>query len=227
MMEVKSFIDFLNSCPISDRLTRNRILFYLTILIIYITGTMKRLRLSRVLVILLLLVAGAAALSAEVKNVVSVEAGYAYALSARDVVPGSPHGLLASLNYGYVIHEKPGSMTALSLVLGYNLFPQGDGPDALNAMVYGVEYAHTFFRQKPVSLILDYGLLFNLIKQENRSGYAFGHHTRLGVGGLYNLNDRHKLALKGAYNFVTFPYFELSEARITFPSVALRYYFYY
>jgi len=173
------------------------------------------------------MVAGAGVLPAEIKNVVSVEAGYAYFLSARDISPGSPHGLVSSLNYGYVIHEKPKSMTALSLVLGYDLFPKGDGSDALHAMVYGVEYAHTFFRQKSVSLLLDYGLLFNLIRQSDREGYAFGHQTRLSIGGVYNLSEKHKLALKGSYNFVSFPYFELSEARITFLSVALRYYLYF
>ena len=188
---------------------------------------MKRKRWFGISLTVLLLTAGAAGLGAEVRNVASVEAGYAYILSAEDVSPDSAHGLYGSLNYGYVIHDKPGSMTALSLVLGYTLFPQGDGADALKAMVYGVEYGHTFFRQKPVSLLLDYGLLFNLIKQQNRDGYAFGHHTRLGVGGVYNLSDQHKLALKGAYNFVTFPYFELSESRVAFPSVSFRYYFYY
>ena len=118
-------------------------------------------------------------------------------------------------------------MTALSLVLGYDLFPKGDGSDALHAMVYGVEYAHTFFRQKAVSLLLDYGLLFNLIRQSDREGYAFGHQTRLSIGGVYNLSEKHKLALKRSYNFVTSPIFKLSEARITFPSVALRYYLYF
>jgi len=108
------------------------------------------------------MVAGGDVLSAEVKNVVSVEAGYAYILSARYVDPDGPHGLL-----------------------------------------------------------------FNLIKQDNLDGYAFGHHTRLGIGRVYNVSDKHKVTLKGAYNFVTFPYFDLSDARITFPSVALRYYFYY
>ena len=92
------------------------------------------------------MLSGTGVLTADVKNVVGVEAGYAYALSVRGISPGSPHGLVSSLNYGYVIHEKPKSMTALSLVLGYDLFPQGDGSDALHAMVYGVEYAHTFFR---------------------------------------------------------------------------------
>jgi hypothetical protein len=174
-----------------------------------------------------MMVVGVSVINADVKNVVSVEAGYGYILSARYVDPDSPHGLLTSLNYGYVIHEKPQSMTVLSLVLGYNLFPDGNGTDSLNAMVYGVEYAHTFFKQKPVSLLLDYGLLFNLIKQANLDGYAFGHHTRLSIGGVYNFSDRHKVALKGAYNFVTFPYFDLSDARITYPSVALRYYLYY
>lgn len=77
------------------------------------------------------------------------------------------------------------------------------------------------------SLLLDYGLLFNLIRQSSREGYAFGHHTRLGVGGLYALSDRHKLALKGEYNFVTFPYFEIARARISFPSLSLRYYLFY
>jgi hypothetical protein len=144
----------------------------------------------------------------------------------RPVGP-DPRVLMTSLNYGYVIHDRPKRMTALSLVLGYNRFPEGNGTDALNAMVYGVEYAHTFFKHKPVSLLLDYGLLFNLIKQANLDGYAFGHHTRLSIGGVYNLSDEHKVALKGAYNFVTFPYFDLSDARITYPSVGLRYYFYY
>ena len=188
---------------------------------------MKSKRAIGLFTVVLLMVAGASLLSAEVKNVVGLETGYGYILSSRDVAPDSPHGLLTSLNYGYVIHEKPKSMTALSLVLGYNLFPQGNGADALNAMVYGLEYAHTFFRHKSVSLLLDYGLLFNLIKQENLTGYAFGHHTRLSVGGVYNLSDNHKLALKGAYNFVTFPHFDLSDARITFLSVALRYSFIY
>jgi hypothetical protein len=188
---------------------------------------MKTKRKIGILTVLLLMIVGANLLGAEVKNVVGMEAGYGYILSARDVAPDSPNGLLTSLNYGYLIHEKPKSLTALSLVLGYNLFPQGNGADALHAMVYGLEYAHTFFRHKPVSLLLDYGLLFNLIKQENLNGYAFGHHTRLSVGGVYNLSDEHKLALKGAYNFVTFPHFDLSDARITFPSVALRYYFLY
>ena len=71
------------------------------------------------------------------------------------------------------------------------------------------------------------GMLFNLILQSGREGYDFGHHTRLGFGGVYNLSERHKLALKAAYNFVTFPYFELSEVRITFLSVAVRYSLYF
>lgn len=200
---------------------------YLTDFIIYITGIMARKRIVEFITAVLLLVVAVNLLSGEVKNVVSAEAGYGYILSARDLDPDQPHGLLASLSYGYVIHEKPKSMTALSLVLGYDLFLRGDGPDALHAVVYGVEYAHTFFRQKPVSLLLDYGLLFNLIRRESLDGYAFGHHTRLGIGGVYNLSDKHKVALRGAYNFVTFPYFDSSNARVTFPSAALRYYFYY
>jgi hypothetical protein len=188
---------------------------------------MKSKRVIRALVTGLVLLFGAAVLSAEVGKVVSVEAGYGYILSSRYVDPDGPHVLLTSLNYGYVIHDRPKSMTALSLVLGYNRFPEGNGTDALNALVYGVEYAHTFFKHKPVSLLLDYGLLFNLIKQANLDGYAFGHHTRLSIGGIYNLSDKHKVALKGAYNFVTFPYFDLSDARITYPSVVVRYYFYY
>lgn len=189
----------------------------------YIETAMNGWRLPLALTVLILTVAGAGLLAAEVHNVVSVEAGYAYAISARDLDPSSPHGLVSSLGYGYLLHSGQNSLSVLSLVLGYDLFPGGDGPNALHSLVYGVEYAHTFFKQSRVSLLLDYGLLFNLILRSGREGYAFGHHTRLGVGGLYNLAERHKLALKAAYNLVTFPYFEASKSRLSFPAMSLRY----
>ncbi len=72
-------------------------------------------------------------------------------------------------------------------------------------------------------LLLDYGLLFNLLWQADREGWAFGHHTRLGVGGIYNLSTRHKLALKASYNFVTYPYFEIASTKYTYPAISLRY----
>lgn len=156
-------------------------------------------------------------------RVVGVEAGYAAIVSSRGLSPDSPHGLASSLYYGYVVHERPRSHTVLSLAAGYDVFPGAASGSALHNLVYGVEYAHTFFRQAPVALLLDYGLLFNLILQSDREGYAFGHHTRLGLGGVYRLGERDSLSLKAAYNFVSFPHFELAEARMSFPSLSLRY----
>jgi hypothetical protein len=88
---------------------------YLTDFIIYITGIMARKRIAGFITAVLLLVVAVNLLGAQVRNVVSAEAGYGYILSARALDPDQPDSLLASLSYGYVIHEKPKSMTALSL----------------------------------------------------------------------------------------------------------------
>jgi hypothetical protein len=157
-------------------------------------------------------------------RVLSVEAGYDYITSAKGLNPDSPHGIMTSIYHGYVIHDKPKSMSVLSLVLGYELFPRAAGSALLHNVVYGAEYSHTFFRHMPVSLLLDYGLLFNLIMQSDREGYAFGHHTRLGFGSIINVSKQHKVALKASYNIVTFPYFETASTRISYPSVSVRYY---
>jgi hypothetical protein len=114
-------------------------------------------------------------------------------------------------------------MSVLSLALGYEVFP--NTVTTPHNMVYGVEYAHTFFRNSPISLLLDYGLLFNLIFQSGRERNAFGHHTRLGVGAVFNLHERHKLSAKISYDFVTFPYYELSSAKFSYPAVHVRYSF--
>ncbi|UCF98370.1 MAG: hypothetical protein JSV89_02275 [Spirochaetaceae bacterium] len=73
---------------------------------------MKQKRMGTILTVALILRVAANVLSAVIRNVLSVEAGYAYILSARDVNPDSPHSLL-----------------------------------------------------------------FNMIRQPGREGYAFGHHT--------------------------------------------------
>ena len=157
-------------------------------------------------------------------KVVSLEAGYGLIISNEDTNPG-PHGLSAALYYGYMINDKTNSATVLSLVLGYNIFLAGEETSLLHAMVYGLEYAHIFFRQSKISLLLDYGLLFNQVRISGLTGYAYGHHTKLGIGAIYNLHPRHKLGLTVNYNFVAFPYFESSQSKIHFPSAALRHFF--
>jgi hypothetical protein len=191
----------------------------------YIFRTMKA-RTARVFVLCLVVAAGfapQAPFAEGVGRVVGAEAGYGYLVSSEGLAPDSGSGLAGGLYYGYLIGDRPRSSTLLSLVLGYALFPEADGPQALHALVYGLEYAHTFFRAKPVALVLDYGLLFNLLLQEDRDGYAFGHHTRLGLGPLFRLGGPNELVLRVAYNFVTFPYYELASARLMYPSLALRY----
>jgi opacity protein-like surface antigen len=161
--------------------------------------------------------------AAAVDKVVGVEAGYGYLVSAKGLTPGGPSGYLANLYYGYAIGDSPRGSTVLSLALGYSLFPQADSIRALNAVVYGVEYAHTFFAGNPVSLFVSYGLLFNLVLLEGRSGYAFGHDTRLSVGPVFSLGEYGDIVASLGYNWVTFPYFELASTQIMYPSVAIRY----
>jgi len=161
--------------------------------------------------------------AAGVGRVLGVEAGYGVVSSSRDLTTVNPHGLVTSLYYGYVIKDRPRSMTVLSIASGYDYFPVAPGVTVLHNLVYGVEYAHLYSRQGPVSLVADYGLLFNLLFDQGRSGYAFGHHTRLGLGAVWNLDERHKLTLKGSYNIVTFPYFESSRNRYSFLAATLRY----
>lgn len=183
-------------------------------------------RINRQLVIVftLCLTAGLApGFSAGVDKVVGVEAGYDYLVSAEGLAPDSGSGLSAGLYYGYLIADRPRSSTLLSLALGYTVFPEASGTRALHAMVYGLEYAHTFLRHRSVALVVDYGLLFNLLVKEGSDGYAFGHHTRLGLGPVFRLGGSNELALRATYNFVTFPYFELPSARLMYPSLALRY----
>jgi len=184
----------------------------------------------KILIVIILLssaVSTAGFASEGLKNMISVEAGYGFIITDTELLPASPHGLLTTAYYGYVIHDKPKSMSVLSLVLGYTMFPDAVESDGLHNMVYGLEYSHYFFTHKTISLLVDYGLQFNLILQSGREGYSFGHHTKLGVGGVWNASERHKLSLNGAYNFVTSPYFELSSRKFTFPSVTLRYHFLY
>jgi hypothetical protein len=157
-----------------------------------------------------------------VGRVVGVEAGYGYLSSTKGLDPQGSSALLASLYYGYMLGDKPSSQTLLSLALGYTWFPGVASGEDLHSLVYGLEYAHTFFAARPVALVVDYGLLFNLLLQSGRQGYAFGHHTRLGLGPAFALGARDSLLLNVAYEFVTFPYFELASTRVSYPSLSLR-----
>lgn len=167
------------------------------------------------LVLGLLALGSTAGFAERIGRVVGVEAGFGY------LTQGSS-ALLSSLYYGYLLGDKPSSQTLLSLALGYTWFPGAVSGEDLHSLVYGLEYAHTFFASRPVALVLDYGLLFNLILQSGRQGYAFGHHTRLGAGPSFSLGERDRLLLNVGYEFVIYPYFELSSARASYPSVSLR-----
>ena len=183
---------------------------------------------TKILIIAILLVSCLSVLAfgdEALNNVVGVEVGYGYAVSQTDLQAPISHGIVTSLYYGYVVHDKPQSMTILSLAIGYEVFPAE--PATLHSLVYGPEFGHIFFRQSPVSLLVDYGLLFNLILQSGRDGYAFGHHTRLGIGGVFNLSEQHKLTAKVSYNMITFPYYEQASTKFSFPAIQVRYSFLY
>jgi hypothetical protein len=173
--------------------------------------------------IVLLFAAVMGASGEAVGKVVGAEAGYGYITSSQDLNPQSPHGLLVSLHYGYLILDRPNTSALLSLALGYNWFPMAAGGNSLQAWVYGLEYVHVFFRQNWVALAVDYGLLFNFLLENGRQGYAFGNHTRLGLGPVFRLGERDELMLLFDYNIVSFPYFEQPAGKLDFPSVALRY----
>jgi hypothetical protein len=158
-----------------------------------------------------------------VGSVVGVEAGYGYLFSSQGLNPQLPHALLTGLSYGYLILDRPSTSALLSIVLGYNWFPTAAGGNALHAIVYGVEYEHVFFRQSRVALAVDYGLLFDLILEDGRQNYAFGNHTRLGLGPVFNMSDRDQLLLNIAYNMMDFPYFELASGRLSYGSLSVRY----
>lgn len=151
-----------------------------------------------------------------------VEAGYGYVTSSSEN-PQSASGLVAGLRYGYFILDEPGMYALLSVAAGYGYFPQGAGSSALHAFVYGLEYLHTFFPRSPVALSVEYGLLFDLLLEDGRTGYAFGNHTRLGLGPNFRLGEKDELLLLVDYNIVSFPFFEMASAKLSYPSIALRY----
>jgi hypothetical protein len=126
-------------------------------------------------IVLVLALVSTAGFAERIGRVVGVEAGYGY------LTQGSS-ALFTSLYYRYLLGDKPSSQNLLSLALGYTWFPEAASGEELHSLVYGLEYAHTFFASHPVALVLDYGLLFNLLLQSGRQGYAFAHHTRLRAG---------------------------------------------
>jgi hypothetical protein len=159
----------------------------------------------------------------EIGKVLGIEAGYGLVATGSGFGSQSPSGLVAGLRYGYLILDRPATSALLSLALGYDLFPQGAGSGALQSFVYGLEYEHTLFRRSPVALAIEYGLLFDLALESGRQGYAYGNHTRLGLGPDFRLDEKDDLVLLLDYNALDMPYFELSSARLTYASIALRY----
>lgn len=156
-------------------------------------------------------------------KVLGIEAGYGLVVSSKELGPRSPSGVAAGLRYGYLILDKPSTSALLSLALGYDLFPQGAGSAPLQSFVYGLEYEHTFFRQSPVALSIEYGLLFDWVYEGGKPGSAFGNHTRIGLGPDFRLGEKDDLVALLDYNGLEMPYFEFSSARLSYISIALRY----
>jgi hypothetical protein len=177
---------------------------------------------ASVCALFLMLATSAGVFGQSLEKVVGIEAGYGYITSSSEN-PQAGSGLITGLRYGYLILDRPSMSALLSLALGYNLFPQGAGSNPVHAIVYGLEYEHTFFRQSPVALSVEYGLLFDLLLEGGRSGYAFGNHTRLGLGPDFKLGEKDDVVLLVDYNIVSLPYFELASGKMNYPSVALRY----
>jgi hypothetical protein len=185
----------------------------------------KNIKTALLAVILLFILSGMIVTAEGVSNVLSIETGYSYTSSSRDIDIDSPHGFTGALYYGYTIHQKPASMTVLSLVAGYNRTPFNSSSQTISGIVYGLEYTHMYFTDRTIALLAGYGLQFNQVRQSNLDGYAYGHHTKLTIGGIYSLNENHKLGGTINYNFVSFPYFEQSEAKQIFPSLSIRYFY--
>jgi hypothetical protein len=159
----------------------------------------------------------------DVGKVMGIEAGYGFIASSSDLAPQSPNGLVLGLRYGYLILDRPSMSALLSLALGYDDFPQGSGSGNLRTFVYGLEYEHTLFRSSPLALSIEYGLLFDLVLEGGRQGYAYGNHTRLGLGPDFRLGEKDDLVTLLDYNALDLPFFELSSARLTSITLALRY----
>jgi hypothetical protein len=70
---------------------------------------------------------------------------------------------------------------------------------------------------------VEYGLLFDLILEGGRQGYAYGNHTRLGLGPDFKLGEKDDLVLLADYNILDMPYFDSSAAKLSYASLALRY----
>jgi hypothetical protein len=156
-------------------------------------------------------------------KVLGVEAGYAYIVSSSGLEPGLESGVIAGLRYGYLILDRGYTSAILSLVVGYQGFPEGASGKPLNAFVYGLEYEHLLFERGPVALGLEYGLLFDMLSEGGRDGVAFGNHTRLGLGPDFRLGERDDILVLADYNIVDMSYFDLASAKFGFPSIAIRY----
>ncbi len=171
----------------------------------------------------------AAAPGFAVEKVLGLESGYAYLFSATDVAAQYGNGLLVSLYLGFELGDSRRSSSLLSLVVGYGAFPDYQGLPfdvsltALHDAVFGLEYAYTFFYDNPIALMLNGGMLANLLVQPGSKTYAFGHHTRLGLGPVFRLNRRDSLAVLASYNLLIFPHLDQPTDLFHFPAVVLRY----
>jgi hypothetical protein len=175
------------------------------------------------LAFIVLLAASSGAFGQSVGRVVGLEAGYGYMTSSDGLKPGAASGFVAGLRYGYLVLDRSSMSALLSVAIGFDCFPRAAGGNSLSAVDYGLEYEHTLFRQSPVALSVEYGLLFDMLFEGGRAGYAFGNHTRLGLGPDFRLGEKDDLVLLADYNLVDMPFFELSSAGFDYPSLALRY----
>ena len=111
----------------------------------------------------------------------------------------------------------------LSLALGYDVFPQGAGSEPLQAFVYGLEYEHAL-PPEPGGAVHRIRTSFRpRDRRRTPEPTAYGNHTRLGLGPDFRLDSKDDLVTLLDYNALDLPYFELSSARLTYATVALRY----
>jgi hypothetical protein len=156
----------------------------------------------------------------EIGHVLGVDGGYTLLVDDRSVAGLNLHGAVATVSYGYVVADRSYGQTVLGLVGGYGVL---GGDQSLSRLIYGAEYMHLLLPGRPVTILANYGLLFNLVRTADRDRFAFAHHSRLQTGIGLDLPGGAILALALDYNFVGFPYYELSDSRVQYFGAALRY----
>ena len=178
--------------------------------------------LPRLVTLAAFLLVGTNLWAAGTPKVLGTDLGYGLIYSSAGPAASLPHLFSAGLSWGYMVGESDFGMTILSIDAGYTLIPWMADGSVQHAFVYGFEFMHMFALGAGWFLIADYGLLFNLLFNSARPGYAFGHDTRLAVGVGVRLSDAVILSLLPAWNMVISPWYGAQEQRFSYISAVLR-----